>query len=598
LLPAHQPSDATTRTHFLAVLQISASCAVIAAAVEAGVVAFHHEVLHQILWVSFDFWWMTPVSFLIFVVPAAAAGWLITAPVRSPLSSSTVFGILAGILTFSILLPYSVIAWWGSAALAVGVGVQAARLTALRDPARWMRPLTRIALVAGCMMFVFAAGTRVNRSVVESRSMSSLPAPQPRAPNVLFIVMDTVRAADVSVYGYERRTTPSLERLAADGTVFDFAVSTAPWTLPSHGSLFTGRSAKETGGSWRHPISAEPRALAESLRDRGYATGGFVGNLAYASYESGLSRGFAHYEDFLVRWGTLLPHASLSRIDFKSNLLLARSPGDAWRALLQSQITHTKSGGDVLFFHRVPAHGIATNFLNWQKTIQDRPFFAFLNFFDAHKPYDAPDEFIHRFGSPKSSKDRYDGAIALIDHEIGRILQALRDRNLLENTIVVVTSDHGELFDEHGIRGHGNNLYLPVLHVPLILRFPPAVPRGQRVSSVISLKDVAATVLELAGVQEAGVAGHSLAAHWLSDHEVPAEVAIAELERGINAAATNRNVRGDMYARFNRRFHYIRDGDGIEELYDYVADPEELHNLAGRSELKAVLAALREPPPQ
>ena len=596
-MPAHPPGARSNKPRLPAVLQISAGCAVIAAAVEAGVVAFRQQVLHQILWVSFDFWWMTPVSFLVFVLPSAAAAWLVTSAIRRPLSLSTVFGILVGILTFSTLLPYGVIAWWAWATLAAGLGLQAARVTALREAAAWMRPLTRIALVAGSIMFVLAAGTRVTRSVAESRGMSGLPAPRPQAPNVLFIVMDTVRASNLSVYGYQRRTTPNLERLAADGTVFDFAVATAPWTLPSHGSLFTGRSAKETGGSWRHAMSAEPRTLAESLRDRGYATGGFVSNLHYTSYESGLSRGFVHYEDFLVRWRTLLPHSSLRRIDFKSNVLLARSPGEAWRALLQSEISHTKSGGDVLFFHRVPAHGIATNFLNWQQTVQDRPFFAFLNFFDAHKPYYAPDEFIHRFGSLKGAEDRYDAAIALIDHEIGWILQALRDRNLLENTLVVVTSDHGELFDEHGLRGHGNNLYLPVLHVPLILRFPPGVPAGKHVSSLISLKDVAATVLDLVGAPDAGIPGDSLAAHWLNEGEVPPEVAIAELERGINTAPWNRNVRGNVYARFNRRFHYIRDGDGVEELYDYVADPEELHNLANRTELKAVLAALREQPP-
>jgi len=583
-----------SQPRLLAVLQISASCAVIAAAIEAGVVAFRHEVLHQILWVSFDFWWMTPVAFAVFVVPSAAAGWLITAAIRRPLSLSTVFGILVGILTFSILLPYSVIAWWAWATLAVGLGLQAARVTEPREAAAWIRPLTRIALVAGCIMFVLAAGTRVTRVVVESRRMSSLPAPRPHAPNILFIVMDTVRAADVSVYGYERQTTPNLERLAADGTVFDFAVSTAPWTLPSHGSLFTGRSAQQTGGSWRRAISAEPRTLAESLRDFGYATGGFVGNLGYASYETGLARGFAHYDDYPGNWQMLLSHTSLGRIDIKSNVPVARSPREAWRALLES---HVKSGGDVPSDRREPALRIATNFLNWQQTIQDRPFFAFLNFFDAHGPYVAPDEFVHRFGSAKKSKDRYDGAIALIDHEIGQILQALRDRKLLDNTLVVVTSDHGELFGEHGISGHANNLYLPVLHVPLILRFPPAVPAGKRVPSLISLKDVAATVLNLVGLQDTGIAGDSLAVHWLNEQDVPPEVAIAELERGINAAPVSRNVRGNMYARFSGRFHYIRDGDGVEELYDYVADPNELHNLAGRAELQTVLAALREQPP-
>jgi arylsulfatase A-like enzyme len=578
----------------LAVLQVAASCAVIAAAIEAGVVAFRQEVLHKILWVSFDFWWMTPVSFLVFVLPVAAAGWLITAAIRRPLSLSAVFGIVAGILTFSMLLPYSVIAWWASAAIAAGIGAQAARLTAPRDPVAWIRPLTRIALVAGCIMFVFAAGTRVTRSVVESRRMSSLPAPPPHAPNVLFIVMDTVRAADVSVYGYERRTTPNLERLASGGTVFDFAISTAPWTLPSHGSLFTGKEARAVGGSWRRPISDEPRTLAESLRDRGYATGGFVGNLLYTSYESGLSRGFVHYEDYPVHWQTLLAHSSLSQIDIKSDVTRARSPREMWSALLRS---HIQSSGDVPGDLPEPAGRIAANFLEWQRTIQNRPFFAFLNFYDAHMPYEAPDEFVQRFGSRKEPRDRYDGAIALIDHEIGQILQALRDRHVLENTLVVVTSDHGDHFGEHGLTGHANSLYVPLLHVPLIFWFPPVVPEGKRVSSLISLKDVAATVLDLVGMQDAGITGDSLAAHWLNEQGVPPEVAIAELERGINVRPTNRNLHGDMYARFSSHLHYMRDGDGVEELYDYIADPAEEKNLIARPDLQAEVAVMRKGAP-
>ena len=593
LLPAHPPRTATSKTRLPAVLQISAGCAVIAAAVEAGVVAFRQQVLHQILWVSFDFWWMTPVAFLVFVLPSAAVGWLVTSAIRRPLSLSTVFGILAGILTFSVLLPYREIAWWASATIAAGLGVQAARLTAPRDPADWIRPLTRIALVAGCIMFVFAAGTRVTRVVVESRRMSSLPAP-PHAPNVLIIVMDTVRAADVSVYGYARRTTPNLERLAAEGAVFDFAVSTAPWTLPSHGSLFTGRSAREIGGSWRRAISAEPRTLAESLRDRGYATGGFVGNLLYTSYESGLSRGFVHYEDYPVGWQTLLAHSSLGKIDFKSDVTRARSPREMLSALLGS---HIQSSGDVPGDRPEPADRVAANFLEWQQTILNRPFFAFVNFYDAHAPYEAPDEFVHRFGSKKEPRDRYDGAIARIDDVIGQIMRTLQERNELQNTLVVVTSDHGEHFDEHGLTGHANSLYLTLLHVPLIVRYPPAVPAGRRVAALISLKDVPATVLDLVGLQDSGIAGNSLAAHWLNEHGPPAEDAIAELERGINVPPTNRNVRGNVYARFNGRFHYVRDGDGVEELYDYLTDPAEEKNLIDRPDLQAEVAAMRKGAP-
>ena len=124
--------------------------------------------------------------------------------------------------------------------------------------------------------------------------------PPPDAPNVLLIVLDTVRADHLSLYGYRRPTSPTLERLARRGVRFDEARATAPWTLPSHASLFTGRWPHELGVKWLTPWRGNDPTLAEYLGSRGYATAGFVANTLYCSYDSGLGRGFTRYDDYIL----------------------------------------------------------------------------------------------------------------------------------------------------------------------------------------------------------------------------------------------------------------------------------------------------------
>src|SRR5262249_1413595 len=131
-------------------------------------------------------------------------------------------------------------------------------------------------------------------------SLGRRPAPPRGAKNVLLIVLDTVRAQSLSLYGYSRDTTPNLRRIAARGVRFDQALSTAPWTAPSHASMFTGRWPHELSIGWSRPLDATHPTLAEFLSARGYKTAGFVANTTYCSYETGLDRGFARYDDYDV----------------------------------------------------------------------------------------------------------------------------------------------------------------------------------------------------------------------------------------------------------------------------------------------------------
>ena len=517
---------------------------------------------------------MTPAAFLLLVVPAAAALFGLSVVIGRPLTLARLVLVLSAALTFSILLPYQSIAWWASALLALGLAVQLARLAARAVTDRWLSVLSTIAMVIAAVAVVAGISVRVSRAWSHSSDVSRSEA-RSGSPNVLLIVMDTVRSASVSLNGYDYPTTPELIRFAAESTVFDNAISTTSWTLPSHGSLLTGRPADALQAGWLNPVkpAASSPALAEVLDRHGYRTGGFVSNLRYTSYESGLTPGFQHYDDYRLSWPLLFLHSSLARIDVKSDFRVKPSevgPANVFR----------------------PANEIASAFLDWQAGAPDRPFFAFLNLFDAHTPYFAPAPVLQRFAK-KSPHARYDAAIAWEDEVIGRTLDELKRRGVLDNTIVIVTSDHGELFGEHGLSGHANSLYLPLLHVPLLIRYPEHVPAGRRIATVASLRNIAATVLDLAGIEAQGIPGLSLALCWKEPQPAAFGDVTATLSKGINVEANHRNASGDMFSRIDGQFHYIRNGDGSEELYDYKEDAAEEHNLVRDPAFHTALEQLR-----
>lgn len=198
-------------------------------------------------------------------------------------------------------------------------------------------------------------------------------------PNVLLLVLDTVRARNLSLYGYQRQTTPHLDRFAARGACFEWAIAEAPWTLPSHASMFTGQHAHDLTCSMQRPLNDEYPTLAEVLAKQGYATAGFVANTTYCAKGWGLGRGFNHYEDIFF---------NLDRVVQSSNLARKVTKHRQFR-----QISGLKD-----FYARPKAPLITDRFLNWIDGKQHRPFFAFLNYFDAHSPYLPPAPFDSKFG--------------------------------------------------------------------------------------------------------------------------------------------------------------------------------------------------------
>ncbi len=351
--------------------------------------------------------------------------------------------------------------------------------------------------------------------------------------------------------------------------------------------MFTAKYPSALSADWRVPLDDQHPTLAEAFAQGGYITAGFAANHFYTSWESGLTRGFVHYEDYRRTWKQVLLSTTFLQTNFFWSIVHDLRPLHIARQLAQLDLrTQTMWTSD-----RKLAARVGTEFLGWERARGTRPFFAFLNLYDAHLPYDPPGEWHRKFAAEPNELDRYDGAIAYMDHEVGRILDELGRRGVLDHTVVIITSDHGEGFGEHGLEGHGNSLYRPELHVPLVIRYPAKVPAGQRVAIPASLVDLGATLFDLTGVRTSSpIGGVSLTRSWASA-TLSLSPVVAEVSAGINTEPSAPVSRGAMRALFDSTAHYIRNGDGVEELYAYREDPDERRDVARTD--TARVAALR-----
>jgi arylsulfatase A-like enzyme len=510
---------------------------------------------------------------------------------------------------------------WAALLLSGGLAIQSARLVGPRR--RAFLKLVRITapLLIG-LGVVIALVTFGRRAWLEHRAVANLPPP-PTARNVLLIVWDTVRAGNLNLYGYGRRTSPNLERLASRGVRFDPAFATSSWTLPSHASLFTGRWPHELTADWISPLNETYPTLAEYLGAHGYDTAGFVANLDYCSRETGLARGFAHYEDYPIDLGEAFTRyiAMGRRLDVSISAcvldaLLEKVSGRS-SDLVPREREHAKRGAAV--------DRAFLDWLSWQQG-RRRPFFAFLNYNDAHTPYEVPDRSTADFGlRPMSSRDRltlltwntldrsrlsyhdvqmavdvYDDCILYLDRRLGGLLNELGRRGVLDDTLLILTSDHGEHLGDHLLYFHGCSLYRQLVQVPLVIVDRKGVPAGRVVSEPVSLCDIPATVVDLLGLgRDAPFPGRSLARFWSPDR-VPAwplsEPLLMETSQPIVLMNQGREpvAKGPMKSLVAGGMHYIRAGDGSEELYSLRSDPEERFNVAGASMAGEVLLGFRD----
>jgi len=475
--------------------------------------------------------------------------------------------------------------------LALGIGVVIAGVwhRAYRtSPVRLRRAVAGVALLT----LAIAGGTIGARWVAGTMAQNG-DAPPADAPNVLLLILDTVRAQSMSLYGYARATTPHLARLARESAVFEHAFATSSWSLQSHAGLLTGLWAHEVGGDYLRPVRRDARMVAEAFRERGYATGGFTANVGFAGHETGLARGFQHFEDYPRSLAQLLLTPTLSQTQAVREAIVSAENGYMRGIVYAFRPTNLRLVGVRLAPRRL-APDITRAFLAWRERERDRPFFAFLNVMDAHAPYESPEPFRSAFGNGAREVDRYDGAIAYLDSVVNDLLADLKRRGELDRTLVVITADHGELFGEHGFDSHGNTLYLPVLRVPLVMRFPARVPAGTRVNQPVSLRDLPATLADLAGIQpQPAFPGASLRVTWTPDATAAASPVMAEAAQGVNVPPSNQTYYGPLRSTLDSAMHYIRFARGGEELYAWRSDPDESVNLAGRPEHAGALARYR-----
>jgi arylsulfatase A-like enzyme len=379
-------------------------------------------------------------------------------------------------------------------------------------------------------------------------------------PNVILITLDTMRADHLACYGYSRPTSPNIDALAAGATLYTHARSAAPWTVPSHASLFTGKYPFEHGAhsfavpeptdNNVNPLSVRFVTLAEALQEEGYRTGAFVANEAFLNTYWQLDQGFETY------------HVEL-----------------------------------------VMGHILTRKALSWLVGAKDRPFFLFLNYMDTHGPYNTtwPASFLaepavvdrgdllealYNHVMPDTAPvppelaqkviDQYDTAVANVDKQIGVLVERLKAMDIYDNTVIVVTSDHGEFFGEHHLVKHSKDIYEPVMRVPLIVK-QPFQEMADRSDVPVTSSDVPGLIFEqFPETMSARLSG--MFTDLPGNHPLIAENYYTRTRDLFHPLWGHRfdRVRTSIY---EGSYKLIRSSDGQHELYDLDQDPAESNNL-------------------
>lgn len=347
-------------------------------------------------------------------------------------------------------------------------------------------------------------------------------------PNIVLITLDTCRADRIGCYGFGLARTPAIDTLAQDGVRCTNAITTAPITLVAHASIMTGLLPPAHGvrDNGAYTLANEYPTLAETLKQNGYATGAFV-SAVVLNRRYNLSQGFDTYDDDL--WAEDEP-----------KLFMIRDR---------------------------PAPRTAERAVAWLRAHADTPFFLWVHYFDPHQPYES------RYRDRHLLPTAYDAEIAQADEGVAAIVECLRDINALDSTLVVLTADHGESLGEHGEKTHAVFLYDATVHVPLVMRYPPLLPRGKTYDAPVRCIDLFPTVLAAADIQNVPEnQGANLLPALRGEMPPPdlpqySESLLSELGFGM---APLFSVRADG-------MKYIRAPK--PEVYDLRADPRELTNL-------------------
>lgn len=498
-----------------------------------------------------------------------------------PLVAGLGFGMMLAALRLGAS-PGGRVGWTAGAAGALaGAAIAVALLRRSSDPNAPL--LARLAWIgAGAAALAVAAAGLVLRF--------EPPTPTARAggkPDVLLIVLDTVRADAAPAPDGAPLPTPALARLAREGTRFTNAFSTSCWTLTAHASIFTGLTAREHGTGWQDPyLPADFPTVAERFARSGYRTAGFSANV-WVSPEFGLDRGFDRF----------------------TTLSAADRPPAPWALRLVPSLFASLDAA--LPFDDKGGSSLASAALRFLAARDDRPAFVFLNLLEAHMPYAPPERWLRRIAGRSWSRRElldvsqsplqgllpgtvpgarqieglralYGAEVAYDDEILGRILEALRASGRLDGTIVAVLSDHGENLGDHPPLDHQLGLWDSLIHVPLIFRAPARLPAGTARDELVSLADIPAALEDLAGIGAQGrrdpIDGLEPRIAVDFSYDRPGEVLDRiRAQLGIDPAPWDRRLDGIR----SRATKWIVGSDGTAYAFDLTRDPGETSNLAG-----------------
>ncbi|HZE90038.1 MAG TPA: sulfatase, partial [Verrucomicrobiae bacterium] len=367
-------------------------------------------------------------------------------------------------------------------------------------------------------------------------------------PNVILVSFDTVRPDRLGAYGASPTPSPRFDALAGEGAIFTRCIASSSWTIPSTASIFTSRAPSHIGGhlvfqSQGGDVSLpeEVVALPEIFHGAGYRTAGFIGGHPLSA-AFGFDQGFDDFNDGMapslsVRWERIFFARSLARVApglprgacrlLDGPLLAASNYLHAERHVPLTPLQQEMAGGERRFANR--ADEVNQKVFAWLDRRPPSPFFLFVHYFDPHDPYDPPDGYPRSGGDPRlgyiianglaarvlnghgalTDAERsalladYDGEVAFMDHQLGLLMDRLREEGALDDAIVAIVSDHGESFGEHGLVFHGHYLYDDLTRIVLLVR-GRGVPAGASLREPVAGADVAPTLLELAGLAAPG----------------------------------------------------------------------------------------------
>jgi arylsulfatase A-like enzyme len=432
-----------------------------------------------------------------------------------------------------------------------------------------------------------------------------------RRPNILWIVWDTVRADHLGLYGYERNTTPNLDRWAGNARVFENCLSTAGYTLPSHASMFTGLLPSEHCTDNHHgQLDDAYTTIAEALRSVGYRSYLYSAN-PHISNVGNFDQGFDRTEH---PW-------SPSHRELAVRIVRDKLADEKRGSEMRRSFERADRGEGFLTAWSIKAAGELAEkaVLSWLGSDEaDRPFFVFVNYMEAHRPLVPPRAHRERMMSPEQvdrsydvdrswlptweytfglreldddeialTRATYDAALAELDDLFGELMQSLEEGGWLENTVVVLTSDHGEHLGEQHMLDHQYSVYQPLLRVPLIVHYPARFAAGRDARPVVNF-DLFPTLLELSGVAPP-IGLRSRAVSLLDPEEVRPRFAEDPAASRAPVTTIKQNHPDWDSTPWQRRLRtLVADGhkliwgsDGRHELFDLETDPLEMRDLTG-----------------